>query len=142
METPEYDVVISGAGPVGSALALLLARYARTPERIALLQKQGTGNSSAPTDPRTLAMNHGSRALLEPLGAWPALSADITTVHVSQHRRLGRTLISHEELDVPRLGSVVAYSGLQEALQQALEHAVSQFLPPGNISRATQNSTG
>lgn len=123
METPEYDVVISGAGPVGSALALMLARYARRPERIALLQKQRTGDTDTRTDPRTLAMNHGSRALLEPLGAWPRQSADITTVHVSQHRRLGRTLITHKELGVPRLGSVVAYSSLQETLQQALEQS-------------------
>lgn len=123
METPEYDVVISGAGPVGSALALLLARYSRRPGRIALLQKKDAGGRTTSADPRTLAMNHGSRALLEPLGAWPENSADISTVHVSQQGRLGRTLIKHEELGVPRLGSVVAYAGLQEALQAALEQS-------------------
>src|SRR5690606_12655554 len=37
MHTPEFDIVISGAGPVGSALALLLARIAPAPQRIALL---------------------------------------------------------------------------------------------------------
>lgn len=118
METPEFDIVISGAGPVGSALALLLARAAPKPERIALL---GRKPESAPADdPRMLAMNHGSRALLEPLGAWPAQSASITTVHVSQRGRLGRTLITHDELGVPRLGSVAAYPDLQRALLDAV----------------------
>src|SRR3546814_3888331 len=46
--------------------------------------------------PRTLAMNQGSRVLLEQLGAWPAHSASIETVHVSQRGRLGRTLIRSE----------------------------------------------
>ncbi|WP_017525824.1 FAD-dependent monooxygenase [Pusillimonas noertemannii] len=133
METPEFDIVISGAGPVGSALALLLARAAPDPRRIALL---GRGLSSgalsdphaAGADPRMLAMNHGSRALLEPLGAWPARSASITTVHVSQRGRLGRTLITHEELGVPRLGSVVAYPDLQQSLLEALRQSgVSMF---------------
>lgn len=126
MKTPEFDVVISGAGPVGSTLALLLARASHNPQRIALLGRApatGAANAASSTDPRTLAMNHGSRMLLEPLHAWPAQSADITTVHVSQRGRLGRTLIDHNELGVPRLGSVVAYTALQQTLQQALHQS-------------------
>lgn len=123
MDKPDFDIVISGAGPVGSALALLLARTARMPQRIAVLGRQATAAAQdlAPAaDPRTLAMNHGSRCLLEPLGAWPDRAADITTVHVSQKGRLGRTLITHSELGVPRLGNVVSYEGLQQSLQAAL----------------------
>jgi len=136
MDTPEYDIVISGAGPVGAVLALLLAAGAARPERIALLGRQPraapaqapatdtrpspASASIAPDDPRTLALNHGSRELLEQLGAWPDRSASIETVHVSQRGRLGRTLIRHEEFGVPRLGSVVAYDALMAALRQAL----------------------
>lgn len=125
MKTPEFDVVISGAGPVGSTLALLLARASSTPQRIALLAHSPSPQlaDTPPTDPRTLAMNHGSRMLLEPLHAWPDRSADITTVHVSQRGRLGRTLIAHDELGVPRLGSVVAYSQLQQTLFTALQQS-------------------
>ncbi|HUH88015.1 MAG TPA: FAD-dependent monooxygenase [Pusillimonas sp.] len=127
MLTPEFDIVISGAGPVGSALALLLAKVSPAPQRIALLGRNVTSGDQLPqqgtNDPRTLAMNHGSRALLEPLGAWPAHSASIDTVHVSQRGRLGRTLITHEELGVPRLGSVVAYSTLQQTLLAAVSQS-------------------
>jgi 2-octaprenyl-6-methoxyphenol hydroxylase len=126
MNTPTYDIAISGAGPAGSALALALARQSPRPERIALVGRRFTA-SMAPAiepkpaiDPRTLALNHGSRVLLEQLQAWPPVSADIQTVHVSQGGRLGRALIRHEELDVPRLGSVVGYDDLLASLHRAL----------------------
>ncbi|MER1967809.1 FAD-dependent monooxygenase [Castellaniella sp. GW247-6E4] len=120
MATPAYDIAIIGTGPVGCALALCLARRAPDPGRIALL-----GPEPAPcaegrsVDPRTLALNHGSRALLESLDAWPAHAAEILTVHVSQAGHLGRTLIDHHDLGVPRLGCVVSYDEVLAALHAA-----------------------
>ncbi len=162
MSLPDFDVAILGGGPVGSALALLLARHAPRPERIALFaaapgaaasDTTGTAAAASPTvasptaasattvpspgvthiaatgallgtappDPRVLAMNHGSRVLLESLGAWPAQYADIRTVHVSQAGRLGRTLIRDDDFGVPRLGSVAAYDAVQQALARAVD---------------------
>ena len=121
MSLPDHDVAILGAGPVGSALALLLARVAPRPERIALFAPPPPSRTEPGTiDPRTLAMNHGSRVLLESLHAWPEHTADIKTVHVSQRGRLGRALISHDDLNVPRLGSVAPYTDLHEALSRAV----------------------
>ncbi|NLC35191.1 MAG: monooxygenase, partial [Alcaligenaceae bacterium] len=126
-DTADFDVVILGAGPAGSALALSLARKARDPSRIALvspaaLQRPRPGSAaSAGVDPRCLALNHGSRVFLETLKAWPQDSADIQQVHVSQRHRLGRVIIDHRELHVPRLGSVVRYDDLLSALQGALD---------------------
>ena len=124
MISPDFDIAIIGTGPVGCTLALCLARRAPTPGRIVL-----TGPDPAPAaaggsiDPRALALNHGSRSLLESLGAWPAQAADILTVHVSQAGHLGRTLIDHAELDVPRLGSVVSYDSVLRTLHAALENS-------------------
>ncbi|MCC2594948.1 FAD-dependent monooxygenase [Pusillimonas sp. MFBS29] len=124
MDRPTYDIVICGAGPAGAALTLMLAGKSPRPDRIALLGRQFHSRpGTQDVDPRTLALNHGSRALLEHLNGWPAESADIHTVHVSQRGRLGRTLIRHDELDVPRLGSVVAYDALLQALHQALQQS-------------------
>ncbi|MBC7204451.1 MAG: monooxygenase, partial [Pusillimonas sp.] len=123
MSDPDYDIVITGAGPVGSALALMLARYAPNPERIALIGasfvRREISPESAP-DPRSIAVNHGSVALLRKLQAWPAHYRPIETVHVSQQGRLGRTLIQHADLDVPELGGVVGYSDLLAGLHNAL----------------------
>lgn len=123
-----HDIIIHGAGPTGSALALALARHAHQPYRIALLgsfvdSAEASSHQPAHPDPRTLALNHGSRSFLESLQAWPNHSADITTVHVSQEHRLGITTIEHTELGVPRLGSVVAYGTLIGALHERLRRS-------------------
>lgn len=130
MQPTTHDIVISGAGPVGSALALMLAAKTDQPERIALIGKitgvsepKSRPDASEAPDPRTLALNHGSRVLLDQLGAWHANAADIHTVHVSQQGRLGRTLIDRHDLQVPRLGSVVAYSELLATLHHSLHNS-------------------
>lgn len=131
METPDFDIVILGAGPAGSALALALAQKARDPGRIALLgparqaaPAPGTGSAAAlGVDPRCLALNHGSRVFLESLGSWPHAAAEILHVHVSQRHRLGRVVIDHRDLGVPRLGNVVRYDDLLDALQRALANS-------------------
>lgn len=121
---PEFDIAIIGTGPVGCALALCLARQAPDPARIALLGPEAApAPDTGSIDPRTLALNHGSRRLLESLGAWPQHCADILSVHVSQAQRMGRTLIDQAELGVPRLGSVVAYDAVVSALRRALVHS-------------------
>jgi 2-octaprenyl-6-methoxyphenol hydroxylase len=123
MDSTDYDIAICGAGPTGSALALLLARHAPDPARIALIGKAFHASrpdpSPAALDPRSLALNQGSRVLLEQLQAWPPHAAEIRTVHVSQRGHLGRTLIRSDELDTPRLGCVVAYDALLGSLHAA-----------------------
>lgn len=123
MSQPDFDLVIMGAGPVGSALALMLARYSPDPARIALVGTQffATDTLISPTDPRTIALNHGSQVALQALNAWPGRCSPITTVHVSQRQRLGRTLVQHNDFGVPQLGCVVAYPDLLVALHAALE---------------------
>jgi len=124
MTQPAYDIAILGAGPVGRVLALLLARHARRPQRIALLagappaRADGAAAAGVPAaDPRVLALNHGSRVLLESLQTWPHRAADIRNVHVSQRGRLGSTVIRCDDFQVARLGSVVSYAELHAALE-------------------------
>lgn len=133
----DFDIAILGAGPVGQALALLLARLAARPERIALLgqAEAGAGRYAPADDPRVLALNHGSRVLLDSLGAWPARAADILRIHVSQRGRLGRTVISREDFDVPALGCTVAYADLHAALHERVAASGVTLLsgPPAEV---------
>lgn len=139
MEKFDFDIAILGAGPVGLALAIALSKLSTTTHsqnastqsvqrpRIALFQ----GNQLAmppEKDTRVLALNHGSRVFLESIEAWPSKSADIKTVHVSQKGRLGRTLIRHDEMSVPRLGSMVSYAYLHQSLSQTLAHTGVEIL--------------
>ena len=64
-DAADYDVVIAGGGPVGGALALAL--------RGSGLARRGARGAAARTtageDPRPIALSHGSRLILERLGA-------------------------------------------------------------------------
>lgn len=112
-------IVIAGAGPVGATAGLLLAR-AGLAGALTLADARPAG---AAHDARAIALNHGSRVLLESLGAWPAEATPITSIHVSQRGRLGRTLIEHRDYGVPALGYVVPYDRLMAALGRALAGA-------------------
>ena len=125
MNPSKFDVAIVGAGPTGSVLAILLARLVSDPSSIILFQSEQRSRYgvSAREDQRVIAINEGTRVLLEDLGAWPDDAAAITTIHVSQSGRLGRTVIRHDQMQVPALGYVVRYASLYESLQMAAERS-------------------
>jgi len=143
MSPHDFDVAIFGGGPTGCALALLLARATQRPARIALLQTDTHSHyGHAPDqDPRVLAINHGSRVLLESLSGFPDQAARIQTVHVSQRGRLGRAIIRHSDFDVPQLGCVVRYAALHSQLTQALNASGVTVLkgPAAQILRQNVN---
>lgn len=121
-----FDIAICGAGPVGCVLALLLHQQSPT-TRIALFGQKPPAQG-ANLDPRTLAMNYGSRQLLQHIGVWPQKHAPMSTVHVSQQGRLGRTLITPTELDVDSLGSVVNYDELVQGLRHAVQNRPIHYI--------------
>ena len=121
-----YDVVIAGGGPVGAALALGLSGSGR---RLALLEARAPG--AAADDPRTIALSHGSRLILERLGVWSALAAAVTPIRhisISQQRSFGRVELSAREANVPALGYVAGYAALQHALTAALEPSTVRLM--------------
>lgn len=122
----DFDIAICGAGPVGCVLALLL--HQQRPQRRIALFGQPPPAQGAALDPRTLALNYGSYQLLQQLGVWPEQHAPMTTVHVSQQGRLGRTLITPNELGVHTLGSVVNYDQLLQGLRQTILQRNIQYI--------------
>jgi 2-octaprenyl-6-methoxyphenol hydroxylase len=107
---PELDVAIVGAGPVGATLAALAAG---TGASIAIFEAR----PAASNDPRTLALSHASRELLEEAGAWPEPHAtSIVSIHISQQGGPGRTLLEASEQRLPALGYTVPFAALESAL--------------------------
>lgn len=118
----DTDIAIIGGGPVGAALALALEREHRTQLggdtlRTTVLEARTVPSS----DPRPIALSHGSRLLLERLRAWKALQpTPILNIHVSQQGGFGRVAMSAQQAQLPALGYVVDYHAVSTTLTAAL----------------------
>lgn len=111
------DIAVVGAGPVGMALALALAGG---PYSVVLIDSRA--RAAWTSDPRALALSHGTRQVLERLAAWNAAAATpITTIHVSQRGGFGRTLIDAADYAIPALGYVMRYRDLAGALAAKID---------------------
>lgn len=87
----------------------------------------------AARDPRAIALSHGSRQLLEQIGAWPMPVQPIEHIHVSQRGRFGHVKLHHDDYGVPALGYVVRYGDLCQTLERALARAADAA--PGRLAR-------
>ncbi|MBI4755050.1 MAG: FAD-dependent monooxygenase [Betaproteobacteria bacterium] len=116
---PPHDILIACAGPAGLALGLALTRLGR---RQLVVDARPPGTQRP--DPRILALSHGSRQILEWLGAWPRPEPGaIRSIHVSQRGGFGRARLTAAEEGLPALGYVVEASALAATLQAAARRA-------------------
>ena len=134
-EQLNVDVAICGAGPVGMALAALMAARGVAGPRIALIDGKSLGQ--AISDPRSIALAWGSRLLLEDVGAWPGIGSSATAIHqihVSRRGHLGRSMMDREEHGLDALGYVARYGDVVDSLARACERAGVQVLRPLRVS--------
>lgn len=116
-----YDVAIVGAGPVGGALALAIARSGLS---VVALDAREAGTTMR--GDRSLAISHGGRLILDRLGIFPRLAAvhgavtPIARVDISQARAFGAATLDAGEQGLPALGYVISYRALQTAIDDAL----------------------
>jgi 2-octaprenyl-6-methoxyphenol hydroxylase len=132
----DCDIAICGAGPVGLALAAMLTQAGLPSQRMLLIDARNAGAANA--DPRSLALSHGSRQLLEGIQAWPENLTAIHDIHVSRQGRFGRALLSREDYDLPALGHVARYGVLTAALEAAVQARGIPTIRPARVASTAE----
>lgn len=120
MADARADVAIAGGGPVGAALALGLARLEK---RVALIDRGVPTYSPGELgfDVRTVALNHGSAALMESLGVWRGLvRCPFSSMKVWESRGTRSIEFDARDVDSDHLGWIVEVGRLTTDLWAAL----------------------
>ncbi|ARU93386.1 3-demethoxyubiquinol 3-hydroxylase [Tatumella citrea] len=138
MQQQQFDVVITGAGMVGAALACGLARHHF---RVAVIEHQ----QPRPFDPlrspdvRISAIGAASVALLKELDVWDAIVA----MRCAAYRRLetwewqnAHAVFDAASLGLPELGFMVENSVLQWALWEKMQAQGITVICPASVSAA------
>lgn len=132
-------LAILGGGPVGLALALLLAR-----RRVPSVVFDARSVEQAGADRRVLALSLGSLQTLAQLTELPAEAlAPIRTVIVSSAGQFGRAVIDESDVGAQILGATIRYGDLIAALSDAAE--TSELITvrrPLRVSAVRQAPTG
>jgi 2-octaprenyl-6-methoxyphenol hydroxylase len=117
--TQHAHIVISGAGPVGQTLALLLLQQGIAARDIVLIDAKTS--DQAKQDVRSIALSYGSKQILHAVQAWPIKATQIEQIHVSRRGHFGRSLITAKDYALPALGYVARYGDIIKSLQTLLE---------------------
>ena len=137
-----FDIIIVGAGAVGSALSIQLADLGY---RVAVMD--AFVHSYASSDPeRVIALSYGSRRYLEELGVWQGVAASgagiISHIHVSEPGNRGsvemdiseaQALASDSDSNMDALGYVVEMGHVLKPLHEKMQEKRVTMLAPATI---------
>jgi len=134
------DVIIVGAGMVGSALALALQNSGL---QILLLDGGSLSvkpfASTAPFEPRVSALSAASQRILERLGAWEGIAARRTSpygdMQVWDGSGTGQVHFSAASVHAEVLGHIVENRVIQDGLLDALFEADLGLLPGARLEQ-------
>ena len=124
-----YDILIVGAGAIGSALALKLSQLNY---KVALLDFREPSYQT--TNPeRVIALSEGSSRYLKALGVWDDIAklgaGHIKDIVVCEPNNQGDMQMSHSEINADALGYVLEMQHVLQPLHQALEGQVDLVYP-------------
>lgn len=132
------DLVIVGAGMVGSALALALADSGLS---VVLLDRgpltPGAVDSDLPFEPRVSALSLASQRILQRLGAWDGILArrvsPYQAMHVWDGSGTGAVHFDAASVHAEVLGHIVENRVVQDALLERLAEANVLLLPEARL---------
>lgn len=116
----DYDIIISGGGMVGAALACALGGGSL---KVALIESQAILPVQEGQDLRVSAITPASRAVFENMGAWAGMNTARFGVIEAMHIREGANALNFNSADIgePCLAWIVENRLLVSALRQRLE---------------------
>jgi len=134
------DLLIVGAGMVGSALALALQHSGL---EILLLDGSPLSvqrfDADAPFEPRVSALSAASQRILERLGAWDGISArrasPYSDMHVWDGSGTGQIHFSAASVHAEVLGHIVENRVVQDGLLERLHDSEIGLLPNARLER-------
>ncbi len=136
MSSDRFDIIVAGAGMVGSCAAVALAAEGM---RVALVEpmRASAGNTEAEQeyDLRVSAISPGSRAILQRIGIWDQLNADRICYYEQMHiwHQHGEASVSFDAVDLARdnLGAIVENRLIQRGLHRACSASpnIEWFMP-------------
>lgn len=119
--SPDYDVVIIGAGMVGASLVCALAPLGL---RIGIIESITLGSEQQPSyDDRGITLSPSSKRILERIGVWKQVQSattQIKKIHISEQGRFGFTHLDAAESGHAELGHVVVARSLGQALHKQI----------------------
>ena len=132
----QFDVIVAGAGMVGSCAALALAARGMCVGLIEAAPPLAPDNEpKRPYDLRVSAISPRSRHLLQQLGIWQRLDAERICYYEQMHiwHQHGAASVSFDAVDLARdnLGAIVENRLIQQTLHQACdaERGIEWFRP-------------
>jgi len=134
------DIVIVGAGLVGTPLSLALSRRGFSVtliDRGPLIGGQNSGDEN-PLLQQCTALSRSSQLWFAANGLWASIADDasaITRVHVSQRGYFGATRMDAQELGLDALGFVVNNRRMLDSLRQQLPQSEVTHLADTEIHR-------
>ena len=122
MKTESYDFTISGAGLVGSILALALDKIGY---RVCLIEKSNLKNNADEFENfYPLSLNYRSKIILDDLGLWDMIheiSYPIDKLTILYRNNLSKIRFTSKEFDLDNLGYVVDRHKLLEIYKKSLD---------------------
>ena len=141
------DLIIVGAGMVGSSLALALAGSGL---RILLVDggalEPAPFDPTAPFEPRVSALSEASRRILARLGAWEGIlarrAAPYTAMQVWDGSGTGQIHFSAASVHAAVLGHIVENRVVQDALLERLQDSGVELLAHARLEQLRRSGSG
>lgn len=141
----DYDLIIVGAGMVGSSLALGLSHTLGSKLKVAVIEAvQYQGQAESNFDDRSLALSLSTQRILSAFDLWQEFTNKLTPIekiHVSEQHRFASVRMNASTLGLPALAYVLPARELGCVLLDKIKQMPNlDFICPANVREVQQSN--